>query len=307
MHRRNWDNLRYVLTVAEHGSVSGAAKVLGVNHATVLRRVAAFEADHGGPVFEKTSAGYRVLAGRANVIEAAREVENGMLSVERLMHGARAPLQGVVRVSSTDSFCQELLPPFVTALQRTAPDLRLDLLSTNAHLDFARMQADISVRPALRLPDEMTGEVAAHLAFGAFCAPELAEQPADAVPWLGLTGPLTRAAAGQWLIENIPPERIVAGSDSFLVLRAMAAGGMGVAILPQFVGAAAPGLRPRPDLIGELSTPVWVATYAELRDVPRIRVTCTRLIRFLDDRAAMLDGSGLDAIMKISTEFADRK
>ena len=93
MHSANWDNLRFVLSVAEHGSVSGAAKALGINHATVLRRVAAFEEAHGGPVFEKTATGYRVLPDRARVIEAAREVANAVLSVERLMHGARAPVR----------------------------------------------------------------------------------------------------------------------------------------------------------------------------------------------------------------------
>lgn len=290
MHRRNWDNLRFVLTVAEHGSVSGAARVLGVNHATVLRRVAAFEADHGGPVFEKTATGYRVLPGRANVIEAGREVQNGMLSVERLMHGARALLQGVVRVSSTDSICQEILPPFGAAMQQSTPDLRLELLSSNAHLDFARMQAEISVRPALSLPDEMIGEVAGHLAFGAFATPEIAALPDDELPWLGLSGPLARAAPGQWLDDHVPPERLLAGSDSFLVLRAMAQAGMGAAILPVFVGAAGPGLVRRKGGIDTRTTPVWVATYVELHDVPRIRVTCSNLVRFLGERSARLSG-----------------
>ena len=46
MHSENWDDLRFVLAVAETGTVSGAARLLGVNHATVLRRVAAFETRH---------------------------------------------------------------------------------------------------------------------------------------------------------------------------------------------------------------------------------------------------------------------
>lgn len=173
MHNPNWDNLRYVLMVADKGSLSGAAKALGVNHATVLRRVAAFEEEHGGPVFDKTAAGYRVLPDRARVIEAAREVASGMLSVERLMHGARAPVRGVVRISSTDSLCQVVLPPFVARLQHTAPELRIDFFSSNAHLDFARLQADIAVRPALRLPDELSGESRARMTFRAYSLPGL--------------------------------------------------------------------------------------------------------------------------------------
>ena len=87
-------------------SISAASRVLNVNHATVLRRVAAFEQECGGPVFQKTATGYRVLPDRATVIEAAREVENAVVSVERLMHGGRAAMRGLVRVSSTDSLSQ---------------------------------------------------------------------------------------------------------------------------------------------------------------------------------------------------------
>ncbi len=60
MHSDNWDDLRYVLAVAETGSVSGAARRLGVNHATVLRHVAAYEARHGIELFDKSARGYAV-------------------------------------------------------------------------------------------------------------------------------------------------------------------------------------------------------------------------------------------------------
>ena len=83
MHRANWDDLRYVLAVSTTGSLSGAARQLGVNHATVLRHVTAFEDAHGGPVFERTAQGYELLSDRARVIDAAREVANAMHSVER--------------------------------------------------------------------------------------------------------------------------------------------------------------------------------------------------------------------------------
>ena len=57
MHNDNWDDLKFVLSVAETGSVSGAARRLGVNHATVLRRISAFEDAHGAEVFERSQQG----------------------------------------------------------------------------------------------------------------------------------------------------------------------------------------------------------------------------------------------------------
>jgi DNA-binding transcriptional LysR family regulator len=286
MHSSNWDNLRYVLAVAKEGTVSAAARGLGVNHATVLRRVAAFERDHGGAVFERTATGYRVLPARARVIEAAREVENGVLSVERLMHGAVAPLRGVVRVSSTDSFCQVLLPPLVARLHAESTELQVNLLSANVHVDFARMQADISVRPALALPDDMTGESRAKLVFQAYRTPDAPDC------WLSLTGPLARSAPAQWMETQVPPDRITTGSDSFLVLRELALLGLGIAILPIFIGENTPGLVRNTDVMPTLSVPIWVGTHSDLRDVPRIRIVRERILSYLADRIHMLEGRG---------------
>ena len=286
LHRSNWDNLRYVLAVAEHGSISAAARVLGVNHATVLRRVAAFEELHGGAVFEKTATGYRVQPDRARVIEAAREVENAVMSVERLMHGTAAPLRGVVRVSSTDSMCQILLPQLVSQLQSESSELQVNLLSANNHVDFSRMQADISVRPALSLPDDMSGETVANLAFRVYCT---ADAPKT---WLSLTGPLARSAPAMWMASQLNPASVTTGADSFMVLREMARLGMGIAILPVFIGETCTGLQRHPSTMPEISVPIWVGTHLDLRDVPRIRVVRDRILEYLAKRARYLDGTG---------------
>jgi len=286
MYNSNWDNLRFVLTVANHGSVSAAARVLGVNHATVLRRVATFEATHGGPVFEKTATGYRVLPGRAQVIDAAREVENAVFSVERLMHGARAPLRGAVRVSSTDTFCQVVLPPLVARLHEDAAQLQIELMSNNSHVDFTRLEADISVRPALKLPDEMRGDTSVRLAFRVYGLPDLAEDI-----WLGLCGALARSAPAAWMAENIAPEQIAGRADSFLVLRDLALRGMGLAVLPVIVGDRVPGLCVRSGLLPEISVPIWVATHAELHDVPRFRIVRERILDYLASKADLLSGT----------------
>lgn len=275
MDQNNWDDLRFVLAVADCGSVSAAARQMGVNHATVLRRVAGFEARNGGAVFARSAHGYTLLADRTRVIEAAREVANAMNSVERLMQGAQAPLRGVVRVSTTDSFCQVVLPPLAARLNAQSTQLRIDLMSNNSHVDFARMQADISVRPAKTLTDEMRGEVAAHLRFATYCG------PSNATAWLGLTGPLARSAPAEWIANKIDPENISGASDSFLVLAEMAAQGMGTAILPCVVGDRDNRLKRHKTDFAALDVPIWVASHIDLLDVPRLRLVRTKIITYL--------------------------
>jgi DNA-binding transcriptional LysR family regulator len=275
MHSSSWDNLKYVLSVIEAGSVSAAARDLGVNHATVLRRIAAFESQYGGPIFDKNANGYRLMPGKEALVQAVREVENGVLTVERLMQGANPLLSGVVRISSTDTISQYLLPDVVNTLKLESPQLEIELLSNNSHVNFARMEADLFVRPAMSLPEDMIAETAAHLVFRAFGTSQ------DLDKWLGLKGPLARSAAANWLSNNIPGEALGSGSDSFTVLSRMAQNGTGIAILPTFVGESLPNLVHLPDKMPDIRVPVWVGSHQDLRDIPRIRAVRKSVIAHL--------------------------
>ena len=267
MHsKENWDDLRYVLAVAGAGSVAAAARVLGVNHATVLRRVASFEARAGVEIFNKSATGYAVQEDRLQVIDAVREVETAVLGVRRMIEGTQAPFRGQVRVTSTDTFCHVVLPPIVRRLQDTAGELQIELLSSNAHLDFTRLQADIAVRPAVTLADELHGKVAAMLGFDVYAAPGSSQNR-----WLAMGSALSRTQVAKWMIENIPADAICASSDSFLTLRELAAVELGQAILPCVLGDADARLERRSGILPEILVNIWVASHADLADVPRIR------------------------------------
>lgn len=286
MHRDNWDDLRFVLAVAETGSVSAAARALGVNHATVLRRVAAFEERHGVMVFERTATGYAVPRDRHRLIEAAREAEAAHLAVARLVAGARAPLAGAVRVTSTDSFCMAVLPAVLQRLRTAAPGLRIDLICSNAHADLARIEAEIAVRPAETLPEDLVGEAVAELGFAAY-APA-ADPGIEA--WLGLSGALARSRAARWMEERVVPAALAGAADSFVVLREMAAAGQGRAILPCILGDGDPRLVRLAGLVAEIAVPVWVACHADLADAPRLAAVRARLAAALRGEADRLRG-----------------
>lgn len=268
MDRDNWDDLRFVLAVADLGSVSAAARALGVNHATVLRRIAAFEARAGSALFDHTPRGYLVPPERRRIIEAAREVDRAAQGVWRLMRGAGAPVSGEVRVTSTDSLCLRVLPQIAAELRVLAPDLSLVFLCTNAHLDLGRVQADITVRPARQLPDDLAGTGVGQMRIAAFAPVGLDEADCDRLPWLGLHGALARSDAARWLeAEGIEPE---GGADSFVVLAEMVALRQGRALLPEFLAAEDARLQPLPGTDVGMAVPLWVAAHPDLAEVPRV-------------------------------------
>lgn len=287
MDRHNWDDLRFVLAVAEEGSVSGAARRLGVNHATVLRRIAAYETAVGVEIFDKSARGYSVPEVHSRVIAAARDVDRAVQAVGRMVHGARAPLAGEVRITATDSLCQTILAPIVADLARDAPELKIDLICTNQHLDMSRAAADVTVRPTEALPDELRGEKAAVLAFGLFRA-----RGSVSDHWLEPCGALARSAPGRWVAGNVARRRIAGGADSFMVLRECAAAGQGLAVLPLFLGMADSRLEPVAGLFPQMETGIWVASHADLHDIPRIRAARNALVAGIGARAGQLQGKG---------------
>ncbi|PPB81258.1 DNA-binding transcriptional LysR family regulator [Albidovulum inexpectatum] len=274
--RTNWDDIRHVLAVAQEGSVSAAARRLGVNHATVLRRIAAFETAAGTTIFERSARGYEVPAERARLIAAMEDVEQAVLRVARLIEGSRAPVHGEVRVTSTDSLCRFVLPAILADLQRVEPGLRVELLCSNAHLDLGRLHADIAVRPTERLPDDLAGEVAGRMRFGVFRA-----RGSHVETWIGAAGPLSRSVAGRWLASSVPADQRAGAADSFMVMAELAARGLGLALVPVVVGRADARLEPVEGAAPPMDVPVWVASHADLADLPRIATVRRALVRGL--------------------------
>lgn len=285
MHSENWDDLRFVLAAAETGSVSGAARALGVNHATVLRRIASFEDRHGVTLFRKTGRGYEIPEDKRRVIQAARDAEAAMAAVTRLMRGEQAPVQGVIRVTTTDTFSLTVLPEIMARLQDKDPGLRLELITTAVHLDFGRLRADIAVRPAHRLPDDLAGEQAATLGFAVYA-------PADeeGAGWLDPSGVLASSVAADWLADNVSAEDRVGSADSFVVLSKMVAQGIGRTVLPCILGDREKGVRRASGILDEITVPVWVASHVDLADAGRLRSVRRALTEGLDPYRDALAG-----------------
>lgn len=285
MHSTNWDDLRFVLAVAELGSVSAAARNLGVNHATVLRRVSAFEESHRVSVFERTAQGYRLRPDSVPLIDAARDAAEAMGRVSSLLDGGIADGHDVVRVTSVDTLCVSILAPNLGALQKAASPGRVAVLTSNERLDMSRLQADIAVRPALALPEDLVGDQVAELNFGLYSVADAPDR------WLGLGGMLAGSRPARWMRETLPRESVGPVSDSFLTLREMAAAGQGRAILPAVLGDADARLNrlPLPDG-ADVSVPLWVAVHRDLDDAPRLNPLRRALIRLLRQEAPALAG-----------------
>ena len=153
----DWSDLRFFLAVAEQGSLGGAARALGVNHTTVLRRISAIEQRLGLRLFDLLPSGYAMTAGGEILLSAAKQVEDTISSLERALAGQDLRLVGSLRVTTTDTLAASLMMPIISAFRTAHPGIDLELAISNAMFSLSKRDADVAVRPATHPPENLVG------------------------------------------------------------------------------------------------------------------------------------------------------
>lgn len=291
----NWDDLHVVLTLARTGALARAAKELDVDHTTVGRRVEAIESSLGVRLFVRSPRGYVPTAEAERLLPEMARVEEAVLGVERSAQGHQDSLSGVVRVTSGESFGVGYLAPRLAEFGHRHPGLSLELVTGGTVLDLARREADIAVRLFRSTHEHLVvrrvGEVRHALyASTAYVARRPLRRPSElkAHPLLVPT-PGPKVVETEWvkkLSGGAPPAFV---STMTLALVAAAKQGVGIAVLPRYLGDPEPGLTrlPMPD---EPAEPIWVTVHRDLRRAPRVRVVLDFLVERLVRDASLLAG-----------------
>ena len=142
----DWDDVRYFLAVARGGSVRAAAKRLGVNHATVLRRIAQLEERLGAQMFEKLPSGYRQTAAGEEVLELAIQMEASSHQLETRVLGRDQSARGLLRVTLPPFLATHLLMPDLADFARVHPDIEMEIASTGEVVNLTKREADVAIR-----------------------------------------------------------------------------------------------------------------------------------------------------------------
>jgi len=264
MHNMSWDDLRYVLEVARCGSVSRASQRIGVNHATVLRRVERFEEQNGVKIFARQRSGYTVLKSAEDIINRLRAVDVEVARLDRKIEDLTSDIDSQIRLTTTDTVAQSILSPALKIVAQDHPRLRVEVIVSNEHLDLARRASDITIRPAHSLPPDLKGEMLGILSSAAYGAPPVQELSPSA-QWLQCCGLLERSPIAAWITENAT-ELSSFRADSFPALAELAAAGLGVALLPTFLGDHHPGLVRYMGVPAIESSKLWLAVHHDYED-----------------------------------------
>ncbi|BBL25128.1 LysR family transcriptional regulator [Comamonas terrigena] len=275
----NWDDTRIFLALTRTPSLRAAARSLGVDQATVGRRLNALESELGAKLFLRAKDGYLLTAAGETALAAARRMESAALELRTKIEGQDEHPGGLVRVTSTDSIAIDLLLPAVEQLQQQWPNIRVDLEVSTQLLSLSRRQVDIAfrnVRPDA--PDLVVRRVAAW-PVGLFASEAYLARFGEPVPEDELRGHHLVVYApyleqGPFLtMAGVPARqaRIAMTVRSSLLVRKAVAAGIGLGEMPVWMGEREGLVRIWPQRRRPNDYEVWQVMHPDLQRTARVR------------------------------------
>ncbi|MGH8391408.1 MAG: LysR family transcriptional regulator, partial [Pseudomonas sp.] len=277
---------RVFLAVCRESTLRGAARVLGVDQATVGRRVNALEKSLNATLFLRTSEGYALTAVGEAALQSVENMERSALDLERQVLGLDDRLTGTVRVTTTDSLAIDFLIPAIARLHDAHPDVRVQMDASTQLLNLAKREADIAVRNTRPDNPDLIARRIARWPVGLFASQAYIDRHGAPEPGSLFEGhdlvvyqPHLQSQKDLTLVsEPLGRGRIVAALSSSLLVRRSIAAGIGIGEVPIVSGERDGLVRLWPDRTRPLPYDVWLVTHADLRHTARVRVVIDEIV-----------------------------
>ncbi len=278
--RFDWNHARAFLATAEEGSLTAAARALGLTQPTLGRQISALEEDLGVALFERAARGLTLTPSGLELVEHVRAMREAASAVSLTASGRAQAIEGTIRITTTEIYAAHVLPPMIARLRDQAPGINVEVIATNAVSDLRRREADIAIRsaaptdPALiakKVRDEEARLYATPSYIDAFGRPETPAGFSRAT-FIGFDN---NEPYIKWLNEigfNLTSDNFAVVTASHQVHWQLAKHGVGIGVMQSDIGDAEPLVeRALPDL-EPFPVPIWLVAHRELNTSRRVRL-----------------------------------
>ncbi|MCZ4257367.1 LysR family transcriptional regulator [Sulfitobacter sp. G21635-S1] len=277
----DWNRGRAFLATAEHGSLSAAARALGLTQPTLSRQVAGLEQDLGVLLFDRVGKTLQLTDAGRDMLDHFKRMGAAAERISLAASGRSTSVEGHVSISASDVTAALLLPETLALLRHTAPGITVEVVASNALSDLRRREADIAIRHVRPTQHDLTAKLLFQTRAHCYAAQSYAEEyglprsiadfararmigygePAQMLPQIAaLKLPLNTANFVHW-------------SESGVVGWEMVRHGLGMGLMSETLGTRTTGVAPvLPDLVPEIIFPTWLVAHRELHSNPRIRL-----------------------------------
>ena len=283
-NKLNWNDLQLVLAIYNAGSLIGAAKSLNISHATVSRKLSAIEKKLHVKLFNRGRSGSVPTLAGEEIAATAECVESHVVEVQRRLIGRDLELSGDIRITTLDSLLAGLLIPLFKNFQSKYPKIRLQLSLSNQLYSLPKHEADVAIRPTLNPDETLYGRKLGKLSYAVYGQDEYIAQSAKPISinemdWLGPDKAMIYPVLEKWMADNNLDNRCRFRINTVLGLYTAARAGLGLAVLPCYLGEPDEKLKRISSVIPELTIDLWALTHRNVQKSARIKT----LIRFLNE------------------------
>jgi DNA-binding transcriptional LysR family regulator len=268
----DWNDLHHFVVLAREGTLSAAARGLGVDHVTVARRVAALEAATALKLVDRRARSYALTEDGRRIAGAASAMEEAAFGVERAIQATKPGVSGEVAVSAPPSLANALVAPKLIALRRQHPGIMIKLIGEKRRASLNRREADIALRLSRPSEPGLVARRIGYFGFSLYGAPDyLKETPPHAFAFIAYDTSMEDTPQQQWLKAIVGTRDIVLRTSDLENQAAAARAGVGLAALPHFLGDGDPRLQRCQSDRKEVGRDVWLVVHRDLRRAPAVR------------------------------------
>jgi DNA-binding transcriptional LysR family regulator len=293
----DWNDLRYFLAVRRAGTLAGAARALKVEHSTVSRRLAALEEALGVRLFLRGPDGFTSTPAGDQIAPLAESMESAVTAIDRQVAGGDERVEGTVRLTTSEVFSGFVVRR-LGRLRARHPELLVEVLSGNQPLDLAHGEADLALRIMPTNDPDLLARKVVDCGWAMYAAAGYVEQrgaPPSAEDLaghdvLGFDDTMAAVPGAKWLAAHGAGAHVVLRGNSIMSVLNACLAGMGVTVLPCFLGDGEPTLvRVAPAVLG--SRPMFLVVHPDLARVARVRVVMDFIVEIMTEEATHLRGA----------------
>lgn len=268
----DWENLRHFAALAREGTLSAAARAIGVDHATVARRVAALEASMRLKLIDRRARSHALTEDGKRIATLAARMEEAAFAVGRAVQATGSEIQGDVSVSAPPSLANALIASQLIRLRRRHPGVIITLIGEKRSASLSRGEADVAVRLIRPTEPGLIARRIGRFGFSLYGAPDyLKDTPPHAFAFIAYGEDMDDSPQQKWLKTMIGKQDIVLRTNDLENQMAAARSGVGLAALPHFLGDADSRLQRHITAPGAVGRDIWLLVHRDLRRAPAIR------------------------------------
>jgi len=276
----DWNRARAFLVTAEEGSLSAAARALGMTQPTLGRQVSALEEQLGVVLFERVGNGLTLTPSGLELLDHVQAMGDAANAVSLTSFGQSQAIEGTICIAASETYAAVLLPPIIAKLRSMEPAINIEIVVSNAPSDLRRREADIAIRNFRPAEPDLIAKKIKDVPARLYAAPSYLDRIGNpALPYdlrhadfisIDNTGMFLKGLNGLGL--NLTQRNFPILTENYLVMWELVKYGLGIGILDGNIGDAEPLVqRVLPDL-EPLMFPIWLVAHRELNTSRRIRI-----------------------------------